>query len=211
MKATIIGASGFAGEAITRELRSRNHETVGIARHEPVSETPADEFVVADVRDQGALAAAASGSDALVLATPPVFEGTTLTDLLPGLLETATRLGTRLAIVGGAASLLTESGNRLLDEPTFPEAWRPGALAHADALEALRDCDTDVDWFVLSPSQFFGRTRPGERRGTYRLGKDELLTDENGESHIGIEDYAAALVDELERPAHHRERFTVGY
>jgi putative NADH-flavin reductase len=112
----------------------------------------------------------------------------------------------RYLVVGGAASLFVAPGQRLLDQPDFPDAYKPEASAGAAFLEALRGAD-DLEWTYLSPSAVFV---PGERTGKFRLGTDELLVSDHG-STISFEDYAVALVDEIERPAHVRRRFTVGY
>jgi hypothetical protein len=108
--------------------------------------------------------------------------------------------------VGGAASLFVAPGKRLLDQPDFPAAYKAEATAGAAFLDALRGV-SDLDWTFISPSALFV---PGERTGKFRLAKDELLVGEKG-STISYEDYAVALVDEIEKPAHVRQRFTVGY
>jgi hypothetical protein len=112
----------------------------------------------------------------------------------------------RYLVVGGAASLEVAPGKRLLDTPDFPAAYRPEASAAAAYLDMLRGV-SDIDWTFLSPSALFSA---GERTGKFRLGKNELLRSEKGSS-ISYEDYAIALVDELEHPRHIRQRFTVGY
>jgi putative NADH-flavin reductase len=109
-------------------------------------------------------------------------------------------------MVGGAATLEVAPGVLLLDSGFLPEEWRPISLAHRDALEVLRACD--LDWTYLSPAAYF---EPGTRTGVFRLGKDNLVANEKGESRISMEDYAIAMVDELERHAHPRQRFSVGY
>jgi putative NADH-flavin reductase len=114
----------------------------------------------------------------------------------------------RLISVGGAGSLLVASGQRLVDTPDFHDEWKPEALAAADALEAFRAADTEVDWAFVSPGALLV---PGERTGVYRLGGDELLVDEQGRSHISMEDFAVAILDEAEAPKHSRERFTAAY
>jgi len=211
VKITIIGVTGFTGTHIAREAIARGHDVVGAARSASDHDLEGVEFVALDVADADAVASATATSDALVLTIQPVINGFTLRELVPALLDVAERSSVRLGIVSGAGSLLVADGTRLVDQEAFPEAWRPGAEAHADAFEALRESGTEVDWFVMSPSQFFGRAAPGERRGTYRVGGDELLIDAEGRSSIGVEDFAAALLDELENPKHHRTRFTVGY
>lgn len=112
----------------------------------------------------------------------------------------------RYLVVGGAGSLLVAPGQRLVDQPDFPEAYKAEATKGADFLDLLKTV-TDLDWTFLSPSMMF---IPGERTGTFRLGKDDLLTNEQGSS-ISFADYAIALVDEVETPRHIRQRFTVGY
>lgn len=112
----------------------------------------------------------------------------------------------RLIVVGGAGSLEVAPGVTLVSAKDFPPAWKPIAEAHEEALELLRA--SSIDWTYLSPSAFF---EPGQRTGKFRLGQDQLLTAPDGKSSISMEDYAIALVDELEQPQHRRQRFTVGY
>jgi putative NADH-flavin reductase len=127
---------------------------------------------------------------------------------VPGLLEAVA--GARLGVVGGAASLLaTEGGSLVLD--TMPEEYKPESEAHARVLDALRRANTSVDWFYLSPALGFGSWNPGEKTGRFRLGTDVLITDADGKSEISGADYATAFVDEIEKPAHHQARFTIGY
>jgi len=112
----------------------------------------------------------------------------------------------RLIVVGGAASLEVAPGVTLLASGHIPAAWLPIATSHAKTLELLKK--SDVPWTYFSPAGFF---EPGERTGKFRLGKDQLITDATGNSRISFEDYAIALVDELENPANIRQRFTIGY
>jgi len=110
-------------------------------------------------------------------------------------------------VVGGAGSLEVAPGKALVDTPEFPAAYKTEALAGRAFLETLR-AEKELDWTFISPSAFF---EPGERTGGYRLGADQLLADANGKSWISMEDYAIAMADEIEKPAHSRRRFTVGY
>jgi putative NADH-flavin reductase len=112
-----------------------------------------------------------------------------------------------LLVVGGAGSLEVESGGQLVDTPQFPAEYKPEASAGRDFLQVLRS-EQELDWTFLSPSALFV---PGERTGKFRLGEDQLLVDDSGESKISFEDYAIALIDELMTPQHSRQRFTVGY
>ena len=113
----------------------------------------------------------------------------------------------RLLVVGGASSLEVAPGVQLVDTPDFPAAYKPEALAGREFLDVLRG-ERELNWTFLSPSASFG---PGERTGTFRLGTEQLLVGADGASRISMEDFAIALVDELERPRHPQQRFTVGY
>ena len=113
----------------------------------------------------------------------------------------------RLLMVGGAGSLEVASGLQVLDTPDFPEQYKATAEGARQALQLLKQ-EKELDWTMLSPSAIIA---PGQRTGKFRLGTDQLLIDQNGQSHISVEDYAAAMIDELERPAHSRQRFTAGY
>jgi uncharacterized protein len=114
----------------------------------------------------------------------------------------------RLVVVGGAGSLEVASGVHLVDTPEFPAAWKGVALAHRDALSVYRAEAGDLDWTYVNPAAFIA---PGERTGTFRLGGDRLMTDAHGQSRVSAEDFAIALLDEVEHPRHVRQRFTVAY
>ena len=198
----LIGASGNVGKRILNELVSRNHQVTAIVR-DP-SKVPAQAGVTAvrgDVSDPASLAALLKGHDAVV-------SSVRFLDSDPARLVDAVRAAgvKRYLVVGGAASLFVAPGKRLLDQPDFPDAYKAEATAGAAFLDALRGV-ADLDWTFISPSAMFV---PGERTGRFRLAKDELLVSEKG-STISYEDFAVALVDEIERPAHVRQRFTVGY
>jgi putative NADH-flavin reductase len=198
----LIGASGNVGTRILQELVSRNHQVTAIGR-DP-AKVPAMAGVTAvrgDVADPAALAELLEGHDA-------VISSVRFRDSDPAALIGAVRASgvKRYLVVGGAASLYVAPGQRLFDQPSFPEAYKPEAGAGMAFKEALQQAD-DLEWTFLSPSAVFV---PGERTGKFRLGTDELLVSDQG-STISYEDYAIALVDELERPAHVRQRFTVGY
>ena len=113
----------------------------------------------------------------------------------------------RLLVVGGAGTLEIAPGKRLVDQPDFPAQWKEGALRTAVFLDQLRG-ETELDWAFVSPAAMLA---PGERTGSYRVGGDQLLTDSDGESRISLEDYAVAMLDEIELPQHHRKRFSVAY
>jgi len=202
MHVAIIGASGRAGSRIVRELLSRGHTVTGISRHpENIEAAEGVSAMFGDLFQPKDIAAKLAGHDAVV--STVLF-----TQADPALLVQAVRLSKvkRYLVVGGAGSLEVSPGIRLIDTPDFPPAYLPEAGGGAAFLDYLRTVD-DVDWTFLSPSLFFDF---GERTGEFRLGKDELLT-RDGLSSISFEDYAIALVDELEEPKNIRSRFTVGY
>ncbi|WP_066521230.1 NAD(P)-dependent oxidoreductase [Curtobacterium ammoniigenes] len=210
----VFGATGYAGSAITAEARARGMRVVAVARN--ISNLQAaDDLAVAEgsIFDADFVKETVAGADAVVVALHAIgSDGERLLDALPSLLDAAASAGARLSFVGGAGSLVVaDGGPRLFDTPEFPEAFAAEARAHAEILDALRNSDTPVDWFYVSPAAAFGSYNPGERTGAFRVGGDVLLTDADGNSMISGADFAIAYVDELEHPAHHRERFGVAY
>ncbi len=203
MNVALLGATGKAGSRILAELLARGHRVTAIARNTAALE-PRDGVTVAtgDVNDAAALAPLLAGHDAVISSTH--FQSTDPQALLSAI---ATAGVPRLLMVGGAGSLEVAPGLAVVDTPDFPAAYKTEALAGREALNALRATET-LDWTFLSPSALFA---PGARTGVFRLGTDQLLIDAAGHSHISMEDYAIALVDELETPRHSRRRFTVGY
>lgn len=210
---TVIGGTGYAGENIVREAAARGHEVTAVSRSLP--ETPVDSvtYATADVLDAGALTTAIDGAEIVVGALSPrgALEGK-LADVMRTLAAAAQAQGARLGVVGGAGSLLVaEGGPTVSSGPDFPEAFKAEAETMGEVLADLRAGDETLDWFYVSPAASFGAWATGEHTGTFRLGGDVLLTDEAGESSISGADFAHAFVDEIERPAHSRQRFTVAY
>jgi putative NADH-flavin reductase len=154
-----------------------------------------------------------AGVDVVIVVVHGAVDGRPfLVNLVPGLLALADKHGTRLGFVGGGGSLqVAPGGPRIIDSPDFPPQFRAEATAQAQVLDVLQAADTAADWFYLSPPAGFGSYAPGERTGRYRVGDDVLLTDADGKSEISGADYAIAVLDEIEKPAHHRKRFTVAY
>jgi putative NADH-flavin reductase len=197
MKIVLFGATGMVGSRIARELEQRGHDVAPITRSTGI-----------DVTDAEAVAAATAGADAGVSAVSARGVGYTLADVARSLIDGLRRSGTRrLVVVGGAGSLEVAAGVRLLDTPDFPEEWKPEALQHAEALEVYREVD-DLDWTFVSPAAYI---HPGERKGRYQLGGDQLLADENGTSEISAEDYAIAIADLVEQGDHARQRVSVAW
>jgi len=202
MTIALIGASGNAGSRILKELSDRGHHVTALARHpDRIPGLPNVTAKQADVFDRDALAALLKGHEAVISAVH-------FTASDPGLLIAAVKASgvARYLVVGGAGSLELAPGVRLIDGPDFPAAYKEEALKGAAFLDRLRQ-EPDLDWTFLSPSALFVA---GQRTGRFRLGGDQLLVSDQGSS-ISFEDFAVALVDEIEAPAHRRQRFTVGY
>lgn len=207
MHIALIGATGNAGSRILAELVRRGHSVTAIVRD--VSRVPLSTGVEAkagDVWDEAGLAALLNGHDAVISSV--LFAASDPAKLIAAVRKSGVQ---RYLVVGGAGSLELALGTfplglKLIDAPSFPEAYRQEAAAGGTFLDLLQ-VEPALNWSFLSPSAMFV---PGERTGKFRLGTDLLLANEHGSS-ISFEDYAIALVDELEAPAHARKRFTVGY
>jgi len=198
----LIGASGNIGGRILAEALQRGHTVVGIARN-PEKLVAKSNFTVAsgDIANTAELAKLLRGATVVVASVR-------WADNAPQLLDAVRQSGVpRLIAVIGAGSLEASPGVRVIDTPEFPAAWRPGAAGAARALDTFR-AEKGIDWVAVSPSW---NIAPGERTGKFRIGSDQLLRDAAGESRISREDFAIAIVDEIERPTHHRQRITVGY
>jgi hypothetical protein len=211
-KLVVFGATGYAGGKIGAEALRRGHEVVGVAR--TAGSVPEGvEARQGSLHDEEFVAQVAKDADVIVVATPArAIDGKKLIDAVPALVRVARENGVRLSFVGGAASLhVAEGGPRLFDTPEFPAEYKEEAGSHAEVLGLLREQPEDLDWFYVSPAAEFGAWVPGERTEKFRIGGDVLLTDENGKSFIGGDDYAIAYVDEIEQPKHSRARFTVAY
>lgn len=202
MKVAVIGATGQAGREITTELVRRGHKVTAIARHPDTAlNHPLVDRAAGDVADPAALERLIAGHDAVVSAVRFV-------DSDPAVLVSAVQAARvrRYLVVGGAASLEVAPGRRLIDEPGFPKEYEAEARAGSAFLDYLRGVG-DLDWTFLSPAALLFE---GPRLGTFRLGTDSLVANKDGSS-ISFADYAIAMVDEIERPQHVRQRFAVGY
>lgn len=203
MKVALIGSSGRVGSRLVTELLTRGHSVTGIERNPEKSAARSGLTIKqGDATQPAMLAPLCAGHDAVISATRFV------TSDASALIDAVRKSGVkRLLVVGGAGSLETQPGVALLDTPGFPQSYLPEARAGAKFLEVLR-AEKEIDWTFLSPSAEFA---PGVRTGKFRLGGNTLLTDAAGKSSISMEDFAIAMVGELEHPAHSRQRFTVGY
>lgn len=213
MKVGLLGATGFVGSALLKEALDRGHTATAIVRY-PEKLEQRDRLVTkpGDVYDREALAPMLRGHDAVISAFNPGWKNPNLyADQVRGtasIIAAVKKAGVKRVLwVGGAGGLEVQPGVRVIDTPDFPDWAKPGSLATIDALEQLRN-EAELDWSFLAPS---AELQPGQRTGTFRLGSDQLLVDANGQSRISVQDYAVAMIDELENPAHIRQRFTVGY
>jgi uncharacterized protein len=209
----IIGGTGYAGGHIATEAVSRGHQVISVSRNAPADPPAGVEVRTGSIEDDALVSKLFADADVVIVAIHGSLDGKPyLVDFVPRLLDLASEHGTRLAFVGGAGSLRSTPGGPLVIElPEFPEEWKAEAGSHKQVLEALRAADTDADWFYVSPAALFGAHSPGERTGAYRLGGDDLVADDEGNSAISGDDFAIAFVDEIEKPAHHQARFTVAY
>lgn len=214
----LIGASGFAGSAILNEALNRGHRVTAVVLNPDkiTVKNPNLTVVKADATSPETLAAIAKGKDAIISAynpgwaNPHIYEDTLKN--YPKIVEGAKLSGVkRLLIVGGAGTLFVKPGVRLMDTGTLPEAWIPGVKSLGEFYLNTLTKEKDIDWVFFSPAANLGNLKPGVRTGKYRLGKDNMLFDEKGESFISVEDYAVAMIDELEQENHHYERFTAAY
>jgi uncharacterized protein len=211
MKIALIGATGMIGKRILEEALARGHEVTAIVRDPSRVKIENERLnvVIGNIFDEESIARAVRGHDLVISAFgPKAGEEQTLMEATRSLMNGVKKSGvSRLLSVGGAGSLEVAPGVQLVDTPEFPDFIKPIALAHRDALEIYRQ-ETELNWTNVSPAAFI---EPGERTGTYRTGIDQLVVNEKGESRISAEDYAVAMLDEVENSRFSRMRFTVAY
>lgn len=212
-KIVLIGASGFIGSAILKEALDRGHEVKAVVRHpEKITRVHKNLKVKqSDVSLIDNVIEACKGADAVISAYNPGWKNPDIaretTEVYRIILEGVRKSGVkRLLVVGGAGSLFMSPGKRLME--TFPETFLPAVKALADVYLIDLMAEKKIDWVFFSPA---GTIEPGQRTKKFRLGKDDLILNDKGESKISVQDYAVAMIDELENPAHHHERFTIGY
>jgi putative NADH-flavin reductase len=215
MNIAIVGATGFVGSKLLDEATLRGHKVTAITRSpQKLPANAAVEAVKADVNDVNTLVEHFRGKDAVIHAYSPAKELGVMEKIEQQGKATQTIIAAvkaadvkRLLAVGGAGSLYVSPGVRNMDQPGFPKEYEGGVKATLLIKEILMK-EPELDWTYLSPSNMLV---PGQRTGQFRLGLDDLLIGADGESRISVEDYAVAMIDELEHPAHSRKRFTVGY
>lgn len=213
MKAALIGATGFIGSKILSEAVSRNHQITAIARH--TEKLPVHANITpqkGDVLNESEVTNLVKGHDAIIVSYNPGWmnpnlvadQHTAARTITEGVRKSGVK---RMLVVGGAGSLQLADGSDLLDAAFFPPEYKAAASALRDFLHQLRK-ETELDWTVFSPAAII---EPGERTGKFRLGGDQVIFNEKNESRISVDDYAVAMIDELEHPKHIKSRFTIGY
>ncbi|MCI0920947.1 NAD(P)-dependent oxidoreductase [Sphingobacterium rhinopitheci] len=216
MKVAVIGATGFVGAQILKELTDRQHEVKAFARD--ITKVPAlatVEAIAMDVNDTDTLASNLQDIDVVVSAynagwiNPNIY-----TDFIKGAkaIEAAVEKAgvKRLIVIGGAGSLQATADIQIVDTPEFPAAIKPGALAARDYLNILKE-NTVLDWTFFSPAPEMHQGTSGVRKGVYRLGTDFPVVDDDGRSILSVEDVAVVIADEVEQAKHIKQRFTAAY
>lgn len=214
-KVAIIGASGFVGSNLVKEATDRGLEVTAIARNVEKINAENINKVAVDVNQVNELSEALKGHDVVISAFNAGWTNPNLyDDFIKGsesIQQAVKQAGVqRMIVVGGAGSLYANEKEQLVDSPDFPADIKPGATAARDYLNTLKE-EKELDWVFFSPAI---EMHPGVtigRTGKYRLGKDQPVFDENMVSKLSPEDVAVVLIDELQQPKHHKERFTAAY
>lgn len=211
MKIALIGANGNVGKIILKEALLRGHEVTGIVRNISKNEEKQAnlKLIEGDIFDEENISKAIEGNDIVISAFGPKHgEEKTLVEATKRLIAAVKEAGVpRILSMGGAGSLLVEGDIKLVETNGFPESWKPIALAHGEDLDYYKK-EKNINWTNLSPAAML---EAGKRTGIYRIGENYLITDEKGESHISFEDFAFAMLEEVEKPKFSGKRFTVGY
>lgn len=211
---TVLGGTGYTGGNIAREAAARGHEVTSFSRNEPGEPVPGVRYETGSMLDEAHRERAVAGADVVVAALAPRGElEDELSSVYAGLGELAAAFGARYGVVGGYSSLRPEKGApRIAFTEEIPPQYAKEARVMATiADELVDDAPEELDWFFVSPAAVYGSYAPGEARGTYRIGGDIPLADEHGASAISGADFAAAIVDEIEKPTHRRTQFSVAY
>lgn len=219
-RVVVFGAGGTLGSRIAAEASARGHAVTPVQRSPGFAKLAGKAAGMrrADATDAAAVGEVAKGHDAVVSAVaPPMDRPEQLVRVARAMVAGCRAAGVhRLIVVNGAGSLLVpapdpqrrEDHRQLMDSPGFPKDWRPVAQAHRDALQFLKDAGAGLQWTAISPPASIA---PGVRTGRYQIGTDRLLRGRDGQSRISAEDYAVAVVDELEKGRFKGKRMTVAW
>jgi len=210
-RVVVVGGTGFTGSRIVREAARRGHEVVSLSRSVPEEKVDGVEYVAGAAADASALV---DGADVVVGALSPRGDTAgTLVGVYSQLGEAAARAGARLVVVGGFSSLRPAPGApRFAEGDDLPPQFVEEAREMNDVLTALGATPDELDWLFVSPAAAYGAYAPqGERRGQYRVGEDVALFDAAGESTISGEDFATAVLDEIEHPTRRRAQIHFAY
>ena len=214
----LIGASGFVGSAILEEALNRGHKVTALVRNPEKIQVKNENLTVlaVDATDVEALSKVVAGKDAVISAYNPGWGNPRLYEEIlenyPKIIEGVKKAGVqRLLVVGGAGVLYVQPGVRLMDTGTLPAELMPAVNGEGELFLNVLSKENDIDWVYFAPPANLGNMGKGIRTGKYRLGTDTLLVDEKGDSFISVEDYAVAMIDELEQEAHHKALFTAAY
>ncbi len=214
----LIGASGFVGSAILEEALNRGHKVTALVRNPEKIQVKNENLTVlaVDATDVEALSKVVAGKDAVISAYNPGWGNPRLYEEIlenyPKIIEGVKKAGVqRLLVVGGAGVLYVQPGMRLMDSGTLPAELMPAVNGEGELFLNILSKENDIDWVYFAPPANLGNMGKGIRTGKYRLGTDTLLVDEKGDSFISVEDYAVAMIDELEQEAHHKALFTAAY
>ena len=214
----LIGASGFVGSAILEEALNRGHKVTALVRNPEKIQVKNENLTVlaVDATDVEALSKVVAGKDAVISAYNPGWGNPRLYEEIlenyPKIIEGVKKAGVqRLLVVGGAGVLYVQPGMRLMDSGTLPAELMPAVNGEGELFLNVLSKENDIDWVYFAPPANLGNMGKGIRTGKYRLGTDTLLVDEKGDSFISVEDYAVAMIDELEQEAHHKTLFTAAY
>lgn len=211
MKIILFGATGNIGNVILDEALARGHEVTAVVRDPSKLATkhPKLHVVKGDVAEPASFAPSLGGADAAIASlndhADPANVPRQATTLLDALAAAHVK---RFAWVGGAGSLEAAPGVRVIDDPHFPEAWKTSANAQIEALKAFRASTADVDWTYISPA---AEIAPGERKGSFRVGGEQLLVDAGGHSKISTADFAIGVLDRIEKGDAAKKRVTFAY
>ncbi|HVI55687.1 MAG TPA: NAD(P)H-binding protein [Luteibacter sp.] len=211
MKIVLFGATGNIGRVILDEALDRGHQVTAVVRDPAKLATThaALTVVQGDVGQPASYATAVAGADAAIASLSDHADPANVPRQATQLLDALSKAGVRrFAWVGGAASLETAPGVRLIDSPDFPEAWKTGAKAQIAALDVFRASKAPIDWTYISPA---AEIAPGERKGSFRVGGEQLLVDAEGHSRISIADFAMGVLDRIEKGDAAKKRVTFAY